>query len=69
MRARLLDIACENEVEIDVEVPQKEGQIVSYIYEHGEVIERQFRGNIVHIRARMDQKYAGRLEKFMASVS
>ena len=66
---KLLDIACENEIEIDVEIPQKEGQIVSYIYEHGEVIERQFKGNVVHLRAKMDRKHAGKLEKFMASVS
>ena len=66
---KLLDIACENEIEIDVEIPQKEGQIVSYIYEHGEVIERQFKGNLVHLRAKMDRKHAGKLEKFMASVS
>ena len=67
--ARLLEIASENEVEIDVDVPQKEGQIVNYIYNHGEVIEREYKGNLVHMRARMDRKYADKLEKFMASVS
>jgi GTP-binding protein HflX len=69
LRAKLLEIASEDEVEIDVDIPQKEGQIVNYIYDHGEVIEREFRGNQVHIRARMDRKYAQKLGKFMASVS
>ena len=69
LKSRLLEIASENEVEIDVDIPQKEGQIVNYVYDHGEVIKSEFRGDVVHMRARMDRKYAGKLEKFMASVS
>ena len=69
LKARLLDIASEDEVEIDVDIPQKEGQIVNYVHEHGEIIERKYKGNVVHMRARMDRKHAHKLEKFMASVS
>jgi GTP-binding protein HflX len=69
LREKLLKVASQDEVEVDVEIPNAEGQLVSYVYDHGSVIEREFKGNIVHMRARMDRKYAGRLEKFMASVS
>jgi len=69
LKARLLEVASKNEVEVDVAIPQKEGRIVNFVYNHGEVIERKFKGSIVHIRARMDQRYADKLEKFMASVS
>jgi len=69
LKAKLLEIASEDEVEIRVDIPQKEGQIVNYVYDHGKVLERKFSGNVVHMHARMDRKYAGRLEKFMASVS
>ncbi|MFC1713285.1 GTPase HflX [Candidatus Poribacteria bacterium] len=69
LKAKLLEIASENEVEIDVDIPQKEGKIVNYVYEHGEVMERKFKGNVVHFRVRMDRRYANKLEKFMASVS
>jgi GTP-binding protein HflX len=69
LKAKLLEMASVDEVEIDVDIPQKEGQIVNYVYDHGEVIEREFRGNLVHMRARMDRKHAGKLEKFMSSVS
>lgn len=68
LKARLLEVASENEVEIDVGIPQKEGKIVNYVYEHGEVMERRFEGNLVHLRVRMDRKHANKLEKFMASV-
>ncbi|MBD3183174.1 GTPase HflX [Candidatus Poribacteria bacterium] len=69
LKTRLLDSVTVNEIEIDVTIPQKEGQIVNYIYEHGEVIERQFKGSSVYMRAKMDRKYAGKLEKYMAAVS
>ena len=69
LKAGLLEIASKDEVEIDVDIPQREGQIVNYVYNHGDVLEQEFRGNLVHMRARMDRKHAGKLEKFMASVS
>jgi GTP-binding protein HflX len=69
LKAKLLAIASENEVEIDVDVPNKEGKIVNYIYNHGEVVAREFKGNMVHMRVKMDRKHANKLEKFMASVS
>ena len=69
LKARLLEVASENEVEIDVGIPQKEGKIVNYVYEHGEVMERKFEGNLVLLRVRMDKKHANKLEKFMASVT
>jgi len=69
LKAGLLEIASKDEIEIDVDIPQREGQIVNYVYNHGDVLEQEFRGNLVHMRARMDRKHAGKLEKFMASVS
>jgi GTP-binding protein HflX len=68
LRGKLLEIASENEVEINVEIPQKEGKIVNFVYNHGEVVERKFEGNIVRLRVKMDRRYADKLEKFMASV-
>ena len=50
-------------------IPQKEGQIVNYMYQHGEIIERKYEGSVVHMRAKMDRKHANKVEKFMASVS
>lgn len=69
LKSKLLEVASEGEIEVNVNIPQREGQIINYIYDHGQVIEREFRGNLIHMRARMDRKYAGRLEKFMSSVS
>jgi GTP-binding protein HflX len=69
LKAKLLEVASEDEIEVTVNIPQREGQIINYIYNHGQVIEREFRGNLIHMRARMDRKYAGKLEKFMSSVS
>ena len=69
LKAKLLAIASENEVEVDVDIPQKEGKIVNYVYEHGEVVEREFKGNVIHMRVKMDRRYANKLEKFMASIS
>jgi len=69
LKDKLLEIASKDEVEIDVDIPHKEGQIVNYIHNHGEVLEQEFRGDLVHMRARMDRKHAGKLDKFMTSVS
>lgn len=67
LRARLLEIASKDEVEIDVSIPHREGQIVNYIYNHGKVIEREFSDNLIYMRARMDRKFAGKLEKYRLS--
>ena len=69
LKAKLLEVASEDEVDIHVDIPQKDGQIINYVYNHGKVLERKFSGNVVHMHARMDRKYAGRLKKFMSSVS
>jgi GTP-binding protein HflX len=69
LKTKLLEVASEDEIEVNVDIPQREGQIINYVYDHGQVVEREFRGNLVHMRARMDRKYAGKLEKFISSVS
>jgi len=67
LRAMLLKIAAKDEIEISVNIPQNEGKMLNYIYTHGEVFEKTFEDNHVSIKARMDKKYTGKLERFLAT--
>ena len=69
LKSILLKKASKNEVEIELDIPQSEGKIVNYLYNHGEVIEKEFRDSHIHIRARIDRKFAGKVEKLMEPIS
>ena len=68
LKAMLLEVASKDEVEISVDIPQTEGQIVNYIYNHGKVLERKFKDNMIQMRVRIDRKYAGKVEKFVSEM-
>lgn len=65
LRAKLLETASKNEVEINVNIPNTQGQIVNFVHENGKVISKEFKDGFVRMQARMDQKYADKLKKIL----
>jgi len=63
LKARLLKEASSNEVEVNFEIPQTNGQMINYIYNHGKIISKDVKDGFVHLRANMDRKYADKLKK------
>ncbi len=68
LKTKLLEFASRNEIEIEVDIPNREGHIINFLYEHGKIIRKEFSNNLVHIRAKLDRKYAGKLDKYLESV-
>jgi GTP-binding protein HflX len=63
LKAKLLEKASGNEVEVNVNIPHSQGQIINFIHENGNVISREFKDGFVCMHARMDRKYADKLKK------
>ena len=65
LRIRLLEEASSNEIEVNFEIPQTDGKIINYIYDHGRIISKEFKDGLVCLQVRMDRKYADKLNKTM----
>jgi GTP-binding protein HflX len=65
LKAKLLEKASSNEVEIRIEIPQTNGQAINYIYNHGRIISKEFKDGFVYLQAKMDRRYADKLKKTM----
>ena len=63
LKAKLLEKASSNEVEIRIEIPQTHGQTINYIYNHGRIISKEFKDGFVYLQAKMDRRYADKLKK------
>lgn len=63
LKDKLLDKVSSNEVEIKFEIPQTYGQIINYIYDHGKIINREFKDGFVHLQAKMERRYADKIKK------
>jgi GTP-binding protein HflX len=69
LKLRLLEEASSNEIEVNFEIPQTHGQIINYIYNHGRIINKEFKDGFVCLQARMDRKYADKLNKIMKELN
>jgi GTPase len=63
LKARLIKESSSNEIEVNFEIPQTYGQIINYIYNHGKIISKEFKDGFVYMQARMDRKYADKINK------
>jgi GTP-binding protein HflX len=63
LKARLIKESSSNEIEVNFEIPQTYGQIINYIYDHGKIISKEFKDGFVYMQARMDRKYADKINK------
>lgn len=68
LKAKLSEFASRNEVEIEIDIPNHEGHIINFIYEHGKILKKELNNNLMHICAKLDRKYAGKLDKYFESV-
>jgi GTPase len=65
LKAKLLENASSNEVEVNIEIPQTHGQTINYVYNHGRIISKEFKDGFVYLQAKMDRRYADKLKKTM----
>ncbi|MGQ9610752.1 MAG: GTPase HflX [bacterium] len=68
LKAKLSEFASRNEVEIEIDIPDHEGHVINFIYEHGKILKKELNNNLMHIRAKLDRKYVGKLDKYFESV-
>lgn len=68
LKARLLEFASKNEVEVEIDIPNHEGHIINFLYNHGKVLKKESNNNLVRVRAKLNRRYAGKLDKYMESI-
>ena len=71
LRERIREISQQNAVTLDLQIPQREGRLLSQLYTEGEIIERSFKGEDVHLRVLLDRSWVVRwqLERFAAATA
>ena len=60
LNQRLSEHFASLEVEFSVVLSHRDGKAMDYLYRHGEVLERDYEANDIHLRARMSEAFMGR---------
>ena len=68
VREKILYHCREQDVTLDLRIPQREGRLLSQLYDQGEILERHYDSDAVHIRIRIDRARVERwqLDRFAA---
>ncbi|MCR4435346.1 MAG: GTPase HflX [Clostridiales bacterium] len=53
------------EEEVELLVPYSEGRVLSYIYENGKLLDREFTGEGIRVKVRMRSRETGRVKEFL----
>ena len=66
LREKILYYSQEEEVTVDLHIPQQEGRLLSQLHHQGEVLNQDFADDQVHLRVRLDRSWVRRwrLERF-----
>ncbi|MCC7261621.1 MAG: GTPase HflX [Candidatus Latescibacteria bacterium] len=66
LREKILYYSQEEEVTVDLQIPQQEGRLLSQLHHQGEVLTQAFADDQVHLRVRLDRSWVRRwrLERF-----
>jgi len=62
LKARIHDHQEQQAVTLELQVPQREGRLLAQLYKQTEILHRDFEGNDVHLRIRVDPTDAERLQ-------
>lgn len=62
VKNRICDFLSADAVTLKLQVPQSEGKLLSLLYAHSEILTRDYEGNDVHLRIRLDSNQAERLQ-------
>ncbi len=67
LREKVLFYGQEEEVTVDLHIPQQEGRLLSQLHHQGEVLTQAFANDQVHLRVRLDRSWVRRwhLERFV----
>ena len=64
LKAYLVEILAENEVQLSLVLSHQDGKMLNYIYEHGEVLDRKYEDNNILVTAKIPKRYVKRLQKY-----
>ena len=69
LKRRIRGICLNDSVTLELQIPQKEGRLLGQLYAEGEILERHFLGNDVHLRILLNRSWAQRwqLERFVTA--
>ena len=62
VKNRIYDFLAADAVTLKLQVPQSEGKLLSLLYAHSEILTRDYEGNDVHLRVRLNSNHAERLQ-------
>ena len=62
VKNRICDFLAADAVTLKLQVPQSEGKLLSQLYTHSEILTRDYEGNDVHLRIRLNSNHAEHLQ-------
>ncbi|MDE0301230.1 MAG: GTPase HflX [Candidatus Poribacteria bacterium] len=65
LRTELTNRFAENDVEVSLNLPYSEGKKLDFVYKNGEVLEVDYQGVSILVKARVPERYLGGLRQFM----
>jgi len=69
LRGRIEKFVMQGQEQVDVVLPVEEGKVAAFIAEHGSVLEREYIGSQVHLRATLPPQHAHRVREMMATLT
>ncbi len=69
VKNRICDFLATDAITLKLQVPQSEGKLLSQLYVHSEILTRDYKGNDVHLRVRLNSNHAERmqLDRFLSA--
>lgn len=68
LRQRIVEFIDTQRVVLEIEAHSGNGKLLSYLYEQGQVIDRQYHGSRVNLRVKMDRRKVRGVERFDGAV-
>ena len=62
VKNRICDFLSADAITLKLQVPQSEGKLLSLLYAHSEILNRDYEDNDVHLRVRLNSNHAERLQ-------
>lgn len=57
LKVYLRELTAENEVELEIQLPYKNGKALNYLYQHGNVLNTDYSADSIVVNARLDRRY------------
>ena len=65
LKAKLAERFAVHTTDISLTIPYAEGKILDFLYKHGEVLETDYQGDAIQVKARIADRYLKSVRPFM----